>query len=121
MLEINLGNKTLVVGVAIALILAYGLVNFDSGRNETRAFPAVDAAATPAQAYVAPASETQPESHATAPSSTEPQVEPANQEVVDPAMDTGALSEIAQDRPEVAAQDIDDYHRERRERFLRGR
>lgn len=31
MLDINLGNKTLIVGVLIALILSYGMVNFDSG------------------------------------------------------------------------------------------
>lgn len=36
MLDINLGNKTLVVGVLVALILAYGMVNFDSGNSGAR-------------------------------------------------------------------------------------
>lgn len=33
MLDVNLGNKTLVIGVLIALILSYGMVNFDSNAN----------------------------------------------------------------------------------------
>ena len=39
MLDINLGNKTLVVGVLIALILSYGMVNFDSGNTAVRGLP----------------------------------------------------------------------------------
>ena len=36
MLDVNLGNKTLVIGVLIALILSYGMVNFDSGSSVSR-------------------------------------------------------------------------------------
>lgn len=34
MIDVNLGNKTLIVGVAIALILAYGMVNFNGGQAD---------------------------------------------------------------------------------------
>lgn len=44
MLDINLGNKTLVIGVLIALILSYGMVNFDSGSASRTSEPAVKAA-----------------------------------------------------------------------------
>lgn len=43
MVDINLGNKTLVVGVLIALILSYGMVNFDSGTGKDLAFPKAQA------------------------------------------------------------------------------
>jgi hypothetical protein len=44
MLDINLGNKTLVIGVLIALILSYGMVNFDSGSAARTSGPAVKTA-----------------------------------------------------------------------------
>ena len=53
MLDINLGNKTLIVGVLIALILSYGMVNFDSGPSDSQVMPALKAAiqtAEPAEA-----------------------------------------------------------------------
>ena len=53
MLDINLGNKTLIVGVLIALILSYGMVNFDSGSRDSQVMPALEAAiqtAEPAEA-----------------------------------------------------------------------
>jgi hypothetical protein len=33
MVDVNFGNKTLIVGVAIALILSYGMVNFNSAMS----------------------------------------------------------------------------------------
>ncbi|MBL7649188.1 MAG: hypothetical protein JNK74_23670 [Candidatus Hydrogenedentes bacterium] len=53
MLDINLGNKTLIVGVLIALILSYGMVNFDTGSRDSQVMPALKAAiqsADPAEA-----------------------------------------------------------------------
>ncbi len=44
MLDVNLGNKTLVVGVLIALILSYGMVNFDSAPRDSAVAPALKAA-----------------------------------------------------------------------------
>ena len=44
MLDINLGNKTLIVGVLIALILSYGMVNFDSTPRDSQVVPALKAA-----------------------------------------------------------------------------
>jgi hypothetical protein len=44
MLDVNLGNKTLVVGVLIALILSYGMVNFDSAPRDSQVAPALKAA-----------------------------------------------------------------------------
>lgn len=44
MLDINLGNKTLFVGVLIALILSYGMVNFDSTSRDSQVIPALKAA-----------------------------------------------------------------------------
>ncbi len=44
MLDVNLGNKTLVVGVLIALILSYGMVNFDTGSRDSQVMPALKAA-----------------------------------------------------------------------------
>ncbi|MBX3179710.1 MAG: hypothetical protein KF886_20340 [Candidatus Hydrogenedentes bacterium] len=44
MLEINLGNKTLVFGIVIALILSYGMVNFNSMQRAEMAFPKASAA-----------------------------------------------------------------------------
>lgn len=50
MLDINLGNKTLVVGVLVALILSYGMINFDSGNAATRSIPmSISAAAVPSE------------------------------------------------------------------------
>lgn len=43
MVEINLGNKTLVIGLAIAFILAYGMVNFNSVKQADFAFPKAEA------------------------------------------------------------------------------
>lgn len=39
MLDINLGNKTLAVSVLVALILSYGMINFDSRNDATRSVP----------------------------------------------------------------------------------
>ena len=44
MLDVNLGNKTLLIGVLIALILSYGMVNFDSGSVARQNGPAIKAA-----------------------------------------------------------------------------
>ena len=41
MLDVNLGNKTLVIGVLIAMILSYGMVNFDSGTPASAGIPAI--------------------------------------------------------------------------------
>lgn len=41
MLDINLGNKTLFVGVLIALILSYGMINFDSTPTNSRTIAAI--------------------------------------------------------------------------------
>lgn len=41
MLDINLGNKTLFVGVLIALILSYGMINFDSTPTTGRTVSAI--------------------------------------------------------------------------------
>lgn len=41
MLDINLGNKTLFVGVLIALILSYGMINFDSAPTSSRTLSAI--------------------------------------------------------------------------------
>lgn len=43
MVDINLGNKTLIVGVLIALILSYGMVNFDSGSSGNTTVPTIEA------------------------------------------------------------------------------
>ena len=42
MVDINLGNKTLIVGVLIALILSYGMVNFDSGSSRNGTVPTIE-------------------------------------------------------------------------------
>ena len=57
MVDINLGNKTLVVGVLVALILSYGMVNFDS-RNQSSHFLPVAAASSVTGAATSQASET---------------------------------------------------------------
>jgi len=41
MLDVNLGNKTLVIGVLIAMILSYGMVNFDSNVPAGAGVPAM--------------------------------------------------------------------------------
>lgn len=59
MLDVNLGNKTLVVGVLIALILAYGMVNFNGGTPQTDlAFPKVEASSYTSSSS-APSTETE--------------------------------------------------------------
>lgn len=50
MVDINFGNKTLAFGVAIALILSYGMVNFDSSPKTPQVF---SVAAAPTQDVVA--------------------------------------------------------------------
>lgn len=60
MLDVNLGNKTLVVGVLIALILSYGMVNFDSASATRGKGSAVKAALY--QGNSNPAQGTTPES-----------------------------------------------------------
>lgn len=55
MLEVNLGNKTMVFGLVIALILSYGMVNFNSVQKAEIAFPKASAAVRiPAPVAVAP-------------------------------------------------------------------
>ena len=44
MLDVNLGNKTLTIGVLIALILSYGMVNFDSGTTARQNESSIQAA-----------------------------------------------------------------------------
>ncbi len=64
MLDINLGNKTLVVGVLIALILSYGMVNFDTAPRDSVVVPALKAAiqsAEPTESVVAEDGTTAPE------------------------------------------------------------
>lgn len=46
MLEVNLGNKTMVFGIVIALILSYGMVNFNAVQETEIAFPKASAAVT---------------------------------------------------------------------------
>lgn len=47
MLDVNLGNKTLVIGVLVALILSYGMVNFDSGSTVSNKAPGIRTAFQP--------------------------------------------------------------------------
>ena len=52
MLDVNLGNKTLTIGVLIALILSYGMVNFDSGTTARQNGSAMRTALQPADASI---------------------------------------------------------------------
>jgi len=112
MIDVNLGNKTLVVGVAIALILSYGMVNFNGGKSQANlAFPTVEAA-----------SYSSPQPVQAAPAVTEYQATDSTTGIAPSATDAGeldaeALAVVQQSRSiEVQPDDSDDRNPRRRVR-----
>lgn len=100
MIDVNLGNKTLIVGVAIALILAYGMVNFNGGQADTDfAFSRAEAASF--QSPVRKPAPVVSPADAMAKASTESAdgvVEPVSGTPAEAGLDADALSAAAQHR-----------------------
>lgn len=106
MLDINLGNKTLIVGVLIALILSYGMVNFDSGVSTPQGIQGLDRQA----AYF--------DSHRSDSTDRVEATEALAQEPSADLFDGSSLSAIHQHASEEVVDENENRH-ERRERIRR--
>jgi len=102
MIDVNLGNKTLIVGVAIALILSYGMVNFNgAGPTSDLGFSKVEATSYTHQARKPAPERTPVEAMANVPVEAVDGAAPADLAApTDSGIDTEALS--AADRARIA-------------------